>query len=440
MPEQTTIAGRTTREIAGSVEAAVGAGALQPGAALPSVRSLAATLGVSPSTVAAAFAELRRRGVVVSRPRSGLFIADRPPVGRLTERIHVPAGARDVASGNPDPELLPDVLGALRGLDREPRLYGAQAVDQDLHDVASAALAADGLDPEHLCAVNGALDGIERVLAVHLSGGDAVAVEDPGFPGVLDLIRPFGLIPMAVPVDDRGMLPDALAAALRAGARAVILTPRGQNPTGAALDGGRAAELRAVLDDVPGVLVVEDDHLGPVAGAPRVSLTGGRARWAAVRSTSKWLSPDLRVAVLIGDEQTIRRVEGRQAVGPGWVSTLLQRAAATLWSDPAVADLAERAADVYAERRAALVEALGASGIAASGRSGLNVWVPVDSEEAAGSGLLAAGWAVAAGSRFRLRSGPAVRITTADLRPDEAERLAADLAAVLRPARRTRAA
>ena len=68
------------------------------------------------------------------------------------------------------------------------------------------------------------------------------------------------------------------------------------------------------------------------------------------------------------------------------------------------------------------------------------MWIPVDAEDVVGAGLLARGWAVAAGSRFRLRSGPAVRITVAALRPDEAGTLAADLAAVLRPAGRTRAA
>src|SRR5688572_30913598 len=46
-----------------------------------------------------------------------------------------------------------------------------------------------------------------------------------------------------------------------------------------------------------------------------------------------------------------------------------------------------------------------------------NVWIPVESEEVAGRGMLAAGWAVAAGSRFRLRSGPAIRVTVAELRP-----------------------
>jgi DNA-binding transcriptional MocR family regulator len=186
--------------------------------------------------------------------------------------------------------------------------------------------------------------------------------------------------------------------------------------------------------------VIEDDHLGPVAGAAALTLTTGRSRWAHVRSTSKWLGPDLRLAVLVGDEHTIRRVEGRQAVGPGWVSTIVQRAVAALWSDEDVLAGAGQAATIYGGRRRALVEALASHGIAATGRSGLNVWIPVEAEDVAGAGLLAAGWAVAAGSRFRLRSGPGIRITVADLRPGEAERLAADLAAVLRPAGRTRAA
>jgi hypothetical protein len=61
------------------------------------------------------------------------------------------------------------------------------------------------------------------------------------------------------------------------------------------------------------------------------------------------------------------------------------------------------------------------------------VWVPVPDEDTAVAGLLARGWAVAAGHRFRMRAGPAVRITVARLEPADARRLAADLAGVHRP-------
>jgi DNA-binding transcriptional MocR family regulator len=438
VPEQYPIRGDTSRAIARSIEEAVGSGALAPGAKLASVRALAAQLDVSPTTVAAAIAELRRRGVVVSRPRSGVRVADRPPLA--TVELPVPAGVRDLANGSPDPAFLPDVHRALRSLSGPPLLYGEAAVAGELRAVAGSALRADGYDATHLGVVNGALDGVERVLGAHLTGGDPVAVEDPGYAGVLDLVRALGLAPLPVAIDDRGMRPEALARALGAGARAVILTPRGQNPTGAALDARRAAELRRVLGRHPDVLLIEDDHLGPVAGAPMLTLSAGRDAWAAIRSTSKWLGPDLRLAVLVGDERTVGRVQGRQAVGPGWVSTLVQRAVATLWADAETASLAAQAATVYAGRRRALEQALASHGIRTATASGLNVWIPVAAEDVVVRGLLSAGWAVTAGSRFRLRTAPAIRATAATLRPEEAVAFAGDLAAVLRPAGRTRAA
>jgi DNA-binding transcriptional MocR family regulator len=160
-----------------------------------------------------------------------------------------------------------------------------------------------------------------------------------------------------------------------------------------------------------------------------------------VRSTSKWLGPDLRVAVLAGDELTLSRVEGRQSLGPGWVSGVSQALAARLWGDPEVRVLTARAVATYARRRAALVGALRSHGIAvAAPVSGINVWIGVPDEDAAIRGLLADGWAAAAGSPFRLAAPPAVRITTAALAETDADRVAAALARAVRPAPRTRAA
>lgn len=445
MSAQYAISGSSVEGIAASVEAGVAAGALAPGSRLPSVRSLAAELDVSPTTVAAALAELRRRGVVVSRPRSGTRVADRPPVRPSRPVAVVPAGVRDLALGNPDPALLPEMTGAVLALAAtglvgpagagtfSHRLYGEPPVEPSLARLARDAFVADGVAAERIVVVSGALDGIERALAAQLSPGDLVAVEDPGWPGVLDLARALGLRLAPVAVDDFGMRPDALAAALREGARAAILTPRGQNPLGAAFDKARAAELRELLRDV---FVVEDDHLGPVAGVPYRTAAGRSGRWAVVRSMSKWLGPDLRCAVVAGDELTLARVEGRQSLGPAWVSGILQRLAAALWER---AD-ARGAADTYSARRRALVDALAARGIAANGRSGLNVWVPVDDEDGVVRALLAGGYSVAAGSAFRMGAGPAVRVTTAALDVPEASPVAAALAAAVRPAPRTRSA
>jgi DNA-binding transcriptional MocR family regulator len=435
VPEQYRINGSSANEIAASVEASVAAGRLAPGEALPSVRRLASALDVSPTTVAAALAELRRRGVVVSRPRSGTRVAERPPLRPARPAGAVPEGARDLVSGSPDAALLPELTPSLHAIDAPHRLYGGEPVLPELAAVAGAAFAADGAPAERVCAVNGALDGIERVLAAHLSPGDAVAVEDPGWPGVLDVVRTLGLRLIGVAIDERGMLPSALAAAQHAGARAVVLTPRGHNPCGAALDAERAAQLRTVLADH--VLVLEDDHLGPVAGTPWHTLaTPGRDRWATVRSVSKWLGPDLRLAVLAGDETTLARVEGRQSLGPGWVSGITQRLVARLWSSDEVMASVARAARVYAERRAALATPLGLP----VPPSGINLWVPVADEDAAVRSLLTEGWAVAPGRPYRLSGAPAIRITTATVDADEAPALADAVRRAATPPRRTRAA
>jgi DNA-binding transcriptional MocR family regulator len=428
---QTSIRGATASEIAVSVEAAIRNRQLAPGAQLPPIRSLASELGVSPMTVASAYRELRRRGLLVAAGRRGTRVAARPPLPVRT-RIFVPPGARDLASGNPDPELLPPLAGALARIDTSPRLYLEEGKLSALVELAAAQFAADGIAAPALAVVGGALDGIERVLQAHVRPGDRVAVEDPGFVRAYDLLRPLDLHLDPVGLDDYGPRPEDVERALARGARAIILTPRAQNPTGAALDEARAGDLRALFRARDDVLVIEDDHAAGVAGTSAFSVCdGGRPNWATVRSVSKSLGPDLRLAVLAGDAATIARVEGRQLLGTGWVSRILQQVVAAFWSDPATQERLVAAEETYTARRRLLLDALARYGIAGRGRSGLNVVVPVPEEAAVVAFLLQRGWAVIALERWRLNGPPGIRITTATLAPKEAEQVAADLAASL---------
>ena len=404
------------------------------------MRAISAELGLSPTTVNAGISLLRSRGLVATRERSRSFVAWRPPLGSVWPRTSIPAGVRDLASGNPDPDLLPDLAAALRRLDLPPRPYGADPAVPELLALARDEFESEGIDGGNLVVVSGALDGVERVLSAHLRPGDAVAVEDPGYPGVLDLCRSLGLILCPVAIDDEGMVPDALAEAIAVRARALVITPRGQNPTGASLTAERARRLRRELARAPDLLVVEDDHLGSVGDSARRTLVAGRVRWAAVRSLAKSFGPDLRVAIMAGDAETIDRVSGRLLLGPQWVSHVLQRLAVAIWSDRAASKRLARARERYGERRRELVDRLGDHGIQVSSPSGLNVWIPVVDEASAVVGLAQRGWAVAAGGPFRLRAGPAIRVTTSALDAGDAARLARDVAEALAPVRRTRAA
>lgn len=413
------------------MERAVGAGELSPGQPLPPLREVAERLGVNPNTVAAAYRVLRERGVIETAGRRGSRVRARP-ASTPREWIGVDAtGARDLSSGNPDPALLPPLgaplaAAAARAAER-PTLYGAPDLVPELAELARAALDADGVPAGPVAVTSGSLDAIERVLTAHLRPGDAVAVEDPGWGSLLDLIPALGLRAVPVGVDDDGPLPERVEQALVRGARALVVTDRAQNPTGAAVGETRARELRAVLAGHPAVLLIEDDHGHGIVDMPLRPLAGATDHWALVRSTAKAYGPDLRLAVLTGDPVTLDRVRGRQRLGPGWVSHLLQHAVAWMWRTGAV-DAAAVAAS-YGARRAALVRALRERGIAAHGHSGMNVWVPVPDETGAVARLLAAGWATAPGARFRVASPPGVRLTVSPLAADEIEAVADAVAA-----------
>ena len=421
--------GGTAREISASVEAGVRSGQLTPGDRLPAVRDLAGQLGVSPTTVAAAYSDLRRRGITTGAGRAGTRIRGAPPVssrGYLT----VPAGTRDLITGGPDPDLLPALPARLAM--RPARMYAQAPVVPRLRRLAAEQLAADGIDPTSLMVTGGALDGIERVLATWLTPSDRVIVEDPGHAVTFDLVAAMGYTSVPVPVDDLGIRPAELTAALARGAGAVVMTPRAQAATGAAWDADRAAEIGAVLRRHPSVGVIEDDHAGPVAGVPAFSVSARVPQWVTIRSVSKSLGPDLRLAVLAGDEATVARVAGRQALGTGWVSYQLQELVADLWADPSVAHSLRRASQVYASRGEALRSALRDHGITASGRSGFTCWVRVFDEDGVASSLAEAGWAVAPGQRFRIAAPPGVRISFATLEAADAVSFAADFARALR--------
>ena len=425
------ISGGTAAAISASVETGVRHGRLVAGQGLPPVRELAGTLGVSPGTVAAAYKTLRQRGIVETAGRGGTRIRPRPPVAptRAGLRLPVPPGVLDLSAGAPDARLLPP-------LPRMPaesrRGYGDGGPIPELVELATARLAADGVPAPALTATGGSLDGIDRLLAAHTRPGDRVAVEDPGWANLLDLLAALGLSPVPVPVDEQGPTPDGMVAALAAGVSALVVTTRAHNPTGAALTRHRAAALRTVLRGRD-VLSIEDDHAAELSPVPLHALAGATQRWAFLRSASKPYGPDLRTAVLAGDEATVARVEGRMRVGTGWVSSVLQQLLVRLWTDPAVAARVARARDSYVARRTALRAALAERGLSAAGETGINVWLPVPDETAAVARLRDAGYAVAPGALYRLATPPGIRVTVSPLSTKDIEPLADAIAAAVRP-------
>lgn len=432
------IAGRSASEIADSLRASIERGAVRPGAALPPVRTLADQLGVNRNTVVAAYRQLTHAGIVVTRGRGGTRVADR---GTVPQEGFAPDSVlRDIATGNPDPTLIPDPSWALGSMAGRPVLYGEPVVDPALERWARAWMS-DGLataDSMRVTVTSGAADAVERLLAQALARDDAVALEDPCFLASIHTVHLAGYRPVPVPVDDEGMTVEGLRAALEQGVRAVVCTPRAQNPTGASLSAGRAAELRAVLRDHPYVLVIEDDHFSMLSRQPYHSLIdAGHRRWALVRSVSKFLGPDMCLAVTASDPETAERLAMRLTPGTTWVSHLLQRLTYALVTDPRVMADIEAAGEHYRARNSAFAARLTAHGVPAAARDGLNLWValPVPAHLVS-ERLMRRGWLARTGDEFSLSRAPShrLRLTVHELDDGDAEQLASDIAAAVRDA------
>ena len=430
------ITGTTAAEIADSVRGLRDRGALPPGTVLPPVRELAATLGVNRNTAVAAYRQLAQAGLVVSRGRAGTVVAGHESVAQ--EGYAADTVLRDVATGNPDPRLIPDPTRALATVAGRPVLYGEPVIDEALDAWARNWIAADLEADFRITVTSGAVDAVERLLAQALMRDDAVALEDPCFLASIHTVRLGGYRAIPVAVDDEGMTVAGLRAALDAGVRAVICTPRAQNPTGASLTARRAAELRAVLADHPYVLIIEDDHFSLLSQRPYESLIGpGHRRFALVRSVSKVLGPDMCLAIAATDPETANRLAMRLSPGTTWVSHLLQRLALAQLTDPQVAaDVADAAAH-YAARNEAFSARLREHGIDAPASDGLSLWIPLPlAARVVTERLMRRGWLARTGDEFALgdRTEPSrhLRLTVHDLSDDDAETLVADLVAALR--------
>jgi len=161
-----------------------------------------------------------------------------------------------------------------------------------------------------------------------------------------------------------------------------------------------------------------------------------------VRSVSKFLGPDMCLAVTASDPETADRLAMRLSPGTTWVSHLLQRLVTALLTDSAVVARIEAASTHYAARNAAFAERLVAHGISAAAGDGLNLWVslPVPARPVCEQ-LMRRGWLARPGDEFVLAEAAAeehVRLTVHDLADADAERLASDLAAAIAAVASTR--
>jgi DNA-binding transcriptional MocR family regulator len=394
----------SARGIAGTISRLVSSGRLTTGARLPTVRTLAYRLQVSPTTVSQAWQSLAHVGVVTAHGRRGTFVRGGRVIGasRTLRTYESPGGLPlDLSTGTPDPQLLPSVSATLQRVGAAPVV--TSYVDRPVLPALEDQLRSHWpFPPEALSVVNGAMDALDRITTYLIRLGSRVMVENPCFPPLLDLLELVGAQPIPISLDEEGPQLAAVEAALQLEPSAFYLQPRAQNPSGSSLSPERAKGLAELLTGTD-VVVIEDDHAGDISTSPLVSIgTHLPTQTVHIRGFSKTYGPDLRLAAIGGSASIIEPVDARRLLGPAWTSRLLQAVLAELLRDPASIAKVMEAKEVYATRRSHMRALLAERGVRSTGADGINLWIEVPHEQLALVALAAAGIGASPGSSFKI--------------------------------------
>jgi GntR family transcriptional regulator / MocR family aminotransferase len=349
------------RQIENWLRDGIVSGGLPPSTRLPSSRSLASDLGVSRITVANAYAELDRDGLIASREGSGTFVAAPVSVpspapasnGKswpLWQQESRRSAAGDaVPSRPPHPELI-----AFTGVG-DPRMFpidefartikeilardGTSALEYGpfdhgygpLRETVVHLLASQGIHTaaQQVLITSGSQQAIALACQVLLKRGDTVLVEQPTYNLALDLFRAMDLTIVGVPVDEHGMQVELVEDLLQQHHPRLIYTiPNFQNPSGASLSGTRRRRLLtlAARYNVP---ILEDDFVGDLRyegrALPAIKALDHVGQVIYVGTFSKLLMPGLRVGFLVADGPILEQLGVAKRVDDLTTSPLMQR-------------------------------------------------------------------------------------------------------------------
>jgi GntR family transcriptional regulator/MocR family aminotransferase len=348
---------------------AIRSGRLPEGERLPSSRQLAAELGLSRGLVLECYTQLQAEGYLVARAGSATRVAG----GARVEENEGPrepvatAPSIDFRSGRPDLSSFPrrDWLWALRDVSRTAPAdelgYGDSRGNARLRQVLAGYLnrvRGAVATPERIVVCAGFAQGRELLVRVLAGEGVArMAFEDPGHPEQFEAVERWGIEAVPVPVDERGIVIEALAAS---GARAVLLTPAHQSPTGVVLAPDRRQALVEWAEDVDAT-ILEDDYDAEFRydREPVGALQGlAPERVAALGTVSKSLAPSIRLGWIVCPPRHVDAVAAEKDLADRGSPSLDQLGLATLIESGRFDRHLRRMRGIYGAKRQALIEAL----------------------------------------------------------------------------------
>jgi DNA-binding transcriptional MocR family regulator len=340
--------GTRTGDVMAAIRAKVASRALSAGDRLPSIRSFAATMGVSPSTVVEAYDRLAAEGLIRARRGSGFYVSatalpplaltdDEPRLDRAVDPFWVSRQSLDAdpaalmpgcgwlpAEWMPGDALRRSLRALARGDGKVLADYGGTRGSLVLRRLLLARFAEDGIEAsaDQLVLTASGTQAIDLICRFLLRPGDTVLVDDPCYFNFRALLRAHQVKIVGVPYTPSGPdLPRFEAILTDERPRLYISNSALHNPTGATLSAPTAHRLlnAAAAHDLT---IVEDDIFADFEPerSPRLAALDGLNRVIRIGSFSKTLSASVRCGYI--------------AARPAWIDDLVDLQVATSFGGP----------------------------------------------------------------------------------------------------------
>lgn len=326
-------------------------GLLKDGEKLPSIRSLARELNVSPMTIVKAYNELEKCGLATTMQGKGTFVNQRNNIRK--EQIQLEKDdfqwqmsvsdylARSQFRNNPNlsynknyfnlsiasinykllptATILKDFLKSFNLNEKELSTYPPVQGDYELREVMAKYLGLKEIttSSENILITSGAQQGISLIASTFVGPGDVVVMEAPTYPGAIDLFKCRGAVILTVPVDKEGMRTDILMSLCDKYSPKVVYTmPNFQNPTGYSMSMKRKIELLDIAK-YNNSIIIEDDPWSEISYTnnnvkPLKSMdTTGHVIY--IKSMKKILGPTYRIAAVVAEGSLISRLIAAKA-------------------------------------------------------------------------------------------------------------------------------
>lgn len=311
-------------QLASQIRQAITRQTLSPGDKLQPIRQLAQHLGVSNATVVSAYRLLEQDGHVISQVGSGTFVATPPQTGAkawVTEldlpvdaggcQILLPEGAINFATASPSPDLFPlseykELINEI--LDRDGGYAFTYQEGQGylpLRHAVAAYFAAQGLEaaPDTMQVISGAQQGLDLISKALVAFGDAVAVENPTYPGAVAAFRSRNAKIIPIPLQADGLNLHALEKQLKQyPIRLVYVTPNFQNPSGVTYSAEKRDKLLELARRYQ-FWIVEDDYASELRyegpPVPPLKSLDRNQQVIYIKGFSKIMMPGLRIAFMV---------------------------------------------------------------------------------------------------------------------------------------------